>query len=524
MTSESGGPAAVDEQKGLMQALVQQLQASAQGGGLDMPKPRVQFSPQEMEEKGYDMRQGANKKDEIGLAMGNFGTMVSNMVAQHKQHQVRDAMNEWDGFHNALQKAQTLAGDPSSPDYKQKVHQMLEQDPWVKTNLDPANPKSVKRLKNMYKALNVDLLAEDKENVHREGLKKMFQVKEAYQKAKSASKQMLDYKKRQAQGGGQQPQPQPQQGGQPGQAGPQAPQGMDPAQHEAQMRQAVDRLIERSTVTPADNKMKIEVAKLLSEDASRRATQARQDLDKWEWHVDSDGHPYALDKTNPKKAPIYPPKAEGKEGDITDSKAWTRTRLEQNASQFKQTLEFKKWKEELDVKTKKQIAQLTQGKPSQSLQPVAVFSRTGLHQMEMALDIIDDLASKGVLGSALNNKVEDAIFGKGLVDPTLPTDVRKQIGKVRAAFAYTSSAAMRAHTGRTSREIYDDFKNTLKIGQDLDALRGAAEATRDMLTEYSDVLTPQSQKALREPVQSKAKPKPKITDLEQFKRKPAGVQ
>ena len=90
------------------------------------------------------------------------------------------------------------------------------------------------------------------------------------------------------------------------------------------------------------------------------------------------------------------------------------------------------------------------------------------------------------MGSLPANKVEDWIFGKGLVDPSLPPDVRQSIGKLRAALGYTSSAAMRAHTGRTSREIYDDFKNRLGAGQDWSALRGAIDETQGMLSDYAN--------------------------------------
>jgi hypothetical protein len=177
--------------------------------------------------------------------------------------------------------------------------------------------------------------------------------------------------------------------------------------------------------------------------------------------------------------------------------------FDEKKSEFKQTLEFKKWKEKLDTDTKMRISSMNQQKPSQTLQPVAIFSRTGLNQLSDAEWALNKLEQKGVLGNVLGNKVDDIIFGRGFTDPRLDQETRQLIGKVRAAMAYTSSAAMRAHTGRTSREIYDDFKNTLRIGQDIDALRGAIEQTRSMMTEYANVLVPEVQESLRRPVGSK---------------------
>ena len=84
------------------------------------------------------------------------------------------------------------------------------------------------------------------------------------------------------------------------------------------------------------------------------------------------------------------------------------------------------------------------------------------------------------------------------MDPRLDSKTRETIGRLRAALGYTSSAAMRAHTGRTSQEIYQDFKSRLGAGQDWSALRGAIGVTRDMLTDYASAASDANIKAIRE--------------------------
>ena len=186
-----GAGGAPDQQKAAFDAIMKRLMATAQGGQMQMPQPRVQASPESLKQGQYDMSASQNKTEDIGKALGNMGTFIHNAVAQHKQNQIRDAVAEWDGFDRALTKAQVLAGDPSAPDYKDKVQKMLSEDPYVKANLDPSNPKAVKRLKNMYKALNVDL-TDDKENVHRQGLAQMFKQNVAFKKVEEAKKKMLE--------------------------------------------------------------------------------------------------------------------------------------------------------------------------------------------------------------------------------------------------------------------------------------------------------------------------------------------
>ena len=278
----TGGPGAVGDQTAQLHKLVQQIMARASQPQMGMQQPRPQFSPESMQKQGFDTHHETNKRADVGQALGNMGTLIHNFVAQHKQNQIRDAMNEWDGFNSALEKAQVVAGDPSAPDYKQKVHQALSQDPWVKANLDPGNPKAVKRLKNMYKALNVDLLSGD-ENVHREGLKRFFKVKEAFQKMVGA-KQKLDEHKQQGQGG----------------------QQMDPNQRTAQMQESIGKLMGNvKQPDPKQVEQGLEAAKV---EAELRRTEA----DKYAIRNNEKGEVVAVDTTHPERGYVPIKNAEGK--------------------------------------------------------------------------------------------------------------------------------------------------------------------------------------------------------------------
>jgi hypothetical protein len=265
----------VDNQKAQLQQFIQQLMARSMQPKMDMQQPRPQFSPESMQPQGFDTHHETNKRADIGQALGNMGSLVHNMVAQHKQNQIRDAMNEWDGFNRALEKAQVMAGDPSDPDYKKKVQQALAQDPWVKANLDPANPKAVKRLKNMYKALNVDLLSGE-ENVHREGLKRFFKVQNAYKKMVGAKQKMDQYKQ-----------------------GP----GMDPSQRTSQMQESIGKMM--GNVSQPDPKQAEEAARIGEEQERINLEAKRQSIDKFEFKqgVGPDGKYgwFAFDKTDPFK-------------------------------------------------------------------------------------------------------------------------------------------------------------------------------------------------------------------------------
>lgn len=152
---------------------------------------------------------------------------------------------------------------------------------------------------------------------------------------------------------------------------------------------------------------------------------------------------------------------------------------------FHQTNEYNIWKTKFEAGNKLAIAQLNAGKAPATMLQTASFAQSGLNRLDDAQAAMQRLEARGVLGNVASNKIEDWIFGKGLIDPTLPAQDKEDIGRLRAAASYTSSAAMRAHTGRTSREIYDDFKNTMGINQGPDAWKGAMQETRSMLNDYA---------------------------------------
>jgi hypothetical protein len=175
----------------------------------------------------------------------------------------------------------------------------------------------------------------------------------------------------------------------------------------------------------------------------------------------------------------------------------TQSQRSDKLDMFHQSQQYNAWKTNQDNQTKLQVAQLSQSKAPAAIMHTAAFAQGGLSMLNDANAAMQRLEARGVLGNVASNKIEDWIFGKGLVDPTLPAQDKEDIGKLRAAATYTSSAAMRAHTGRSSREIYDDFKNTMGINQGPDAWKGAMQETENMLSQYSQGATNASIMALR---------------------------
>lgn len=169
----------------------------------------------------------------------------------------------------------------------------------------------------------------------------------------------------------------------------------------------------------------------------------------------------------------------------------------QQLDEFKQSQDFKTWKAKLDADTKIKVAEMTANKAPAAMQETAEFATGGLQQLTDAKQALTRLRSEGVLNSIPEAKLEDALFGAGWTDPSLTADQQKDLSVVRAALGYTSSAAMRAHTGRTSHEIYNDFKTRLGVGQGVNALDGALEQTEGMLDHYSKAATTENIQKLK---------------------------
>lgn len=172
--------------------------------------------------------------------------------------------------------------------------------------------------------------------------------------------------------------------------------------------------------------------------------------------------------------------------------------LAQKADQFKQSQNYLRWKTQLDNDTKVKVADLTQNKAPAAVMQTAIFANGGLTMIGEAQQAMAKLEASGVMGSLPANKVEDWIFGQGLVDPSLDANTRQEIGQLRASLGYTSSAAMRAHTGRTSHDIYSDFKARLGPNQDWSALKGAIDETKILLGDYSQAASNASISAVRQ--------------------------
>ena len=164
-----------------------------------------------------------------------------------------------------------------------------------------------------------------------------------------------------------------------------------------------------------------------------------------------------------------------------------------NASQ-----DFQRWKAKLDNDTKLRVAVLTQSKAPAAMMQTSVFSGGALDQISGAKEAMQDLEDRGVMGSLPANWIQNWLFSNGMVDPGLDAQSRADIGKLRAALEYTSSGAMRAHTGRTSTEIYNDFKQLMGPGQDWNALGGALDQTEEMLGYYARASSDQNIMKLRQ--------------------------
>lgn len=219
------------------------------------------------------------------------------------------------------------------------------------------------------------------------------------------------------------------------------------------------------------------------------------------WQAGDDGQlklvPAAADEMAPAVANQRVKEAQGQQN------------IDNKLLEFRQTDDYRRWKDQQDNATKVGIARLNastrmattganQDKAPAAVMQTAIFSKGGLERLQDADSAMSRLQAKGVLGSSVaQNKVEDWIFGKGMVDPSLDPQTRQDIGKVRAALGYTSSAAMRAHTGRTSQEIYNDFKARLGANQDWSALKGAMDETKSMLTDYALSASDASIRSLR---------------------------
>jgi hypothetical protein len=173
--------------------------------------------------------------------------------------------------------------------------------------------------------------------------------------------------------------------------------------------------------------------------------------------------------------------------------------LQQQLGEFRDTLAYKKWKAQLDADTKEKTAAVSQDKAPAAMLQTASFSQGALEQMKDAQQAMDTMESQGVLGkNLLTNKVEDYLFSKGLADPSWDNNTRRMMGRMKAALGNTATATMRAHTGRTSKEIYEDYKVRFGLGQSWAALRGAMDETKGLLEHYVSAASNKEIKKLRE--------------------------
>jgi hypothetical protein len=174
------------------------------------------------------------------------------------------------------------------------------------------------------------------------------------------------------------------------------------------------------------------------------------------------------------------------------------TNLAEKVNEFKATDQYKRWKTQLDNDTKIKVADLTASKAPAAMLQTASFSQGALEQMSDAQKAMHELEKQGALGkNLLTNKVEAYLFGHGLADPSWDDNTRRLMGRMQAALGNTATATMRAHTGRTSQEIYEDYKVRFGAGQSWAALRGAMDETGSLLQHYVNAASNANIKKLR---------------------------
>ncbi len=141
---------------------------------------------------------------------------------------------------------------------------------------------------------------------------------------------------------------------------------------------------------------------------------------------DSEGAQKILDQM--KNVSMTTPQGVGTQGRLDQAK----NALAEKVREFQSTDQFRRWKEQLDKQTQLQVAKMSQGKAPAAMMQSAEFASGGLNTLNDARSEMAWLESKGVMGSNVaQNKVEDWVFGKGAVDPSLDPETRYHIGKLR---------------------------------------------------------------------------------------------
>lgn len=173
--------------------------------------------------------------------------------------------------------------------------------------------------------------------------------------------------------------------------------------------------------------------------------------------------------------------------------------LREKVREYNSTDSYRYFKTKLDDETKLKVAELTQNKAPGIMLQAAGYASGGQQEISRAKAIMDDMENRGVLGQTiLDNKTEDFLFSNGLANPSWDGPTRYQMGQLRQALSLSSSALLRAHTGRTSQDIYRDYKQANNIGQDWSALRGSLDESNGLLQHYVDMASTASITKLRQ--------------------------
>ena len=162
-------------------------------------------------------------------------------------------------------------------------------------------------------------------------------------------------------------------------------------------------------------------------------------------------------------------------------------RIANQLMEFRLTDQYRRWKENLDIATKKQIAADNMNKAPAELLKRAGFAQSAIGANDDAAAAMDRMEARGVLGTnLLTNKVENFLFNHGAADPDWDAETRRDMGTLQTAFDLASTSEMVSHTGRTSQQIYNDFRKFNNLGQDWSTLRGSMDEAKRVMQFYVD--------------------------------------
>lgn len=132
-----------------------------------------------------------------------------------------------------------------------------------------------------------------------------------------------------------------------------------------------------------------------------------------------------------------------------------------------------------------------------SMVQTAGYAQGALGTIQESKFILNDLAEKGILDGVAKNKMENWLFGNGLVDPSLPPDVQYEISQLKNNLMFVGSGEVRAHTGRSADDMRKEFNQANSMGQAIATLNAALDVGQKVMSGYAGQATYSAQRKLR---------------------------